>query len=275
MIGPDDPRPAGPPASGPPRVASGVVVGLVLVSAFIAVNVWLVAAGRLRDGATGRVLATLDGLGIMLAAGLTLAILSFLWRDNPLFKLAEHLFLGVSVGYGITIAVHQYLRKQLWVPLVEPILHPGRAEQAPQWALLVPVVLGLCLLARFVPRAAWLSRYAFAMMVGWAAGLMVPYVIYSYVYKQTAASLVAVGRGPTLAGELSNLVALAGVLSVLVYFVYSVRRRGLLRRTAQVGLLFLMVSFGATFGFTVMARISLLTGRAMFLLTDWLHVIDP
>jgi hypothetical protein len=34
-----------------------------------------------------------------------------------------------------------------------------------------------------------------------------------------------------------------------------------------------MVTFGASFGYTVMARISLLTGRVQYLLRDWLGLI--
>ena len=35
----------------------------------------------------------------------------------------------------------------------------------------------------------------------------------------------------------------------------------------------LMIGFGASFGYTVMARLSLLIGRALFLLQDWLEVL--
>ena len=35
-----------------------------------------------------------------------------------------------------------------------------------------------------------------------------------------------------------------------------------------------MISFGASFGYTVMARVSLLLGRFQFLLGDWLHLVD-
>jgi len=40
-----------------------------------------------------------------------------------------------------------------------------------------------------------------------------------------------------------------------------------------VGIWFLMISFGASFGYTIMARLSLLIGRIRFLLDDWLHVM--
>ena len=37
-----------------------------------------------------------DIIGAWLAAFLTLSILSFLYKENPLFKAAEHLFVGTS-----------------------------------------------------------------------------------------------------------------------------------------------------------------------------------
>jgi hypothetical protein len=40
-----------------------------------------------------------------------------------------------------------------------------------------------------------------------------------------------------------------------------------------VGVWFLMIAFGASFGYTVMARVSLLIARVQFLLRDWLHVL--
>jgi hypothetical protein len=37
--------------------------------------------------------------GIWVAAFLTICIFSFLYEDNPFYKFAEHLFVGVSAGY--------------------------------------------------------------------------------------------------------------------------------------------------------------------------------
>jgi len=251
-----------------------MILGLALLVLFLLVNVYLVATGKFTDGETGERLATLEILGIMVAAGLTLAMYSFLYKDNPLFKFAEHLFLGISVGYTITITVHQYLAKQVYTPLIEPLLFPDRTDLTPRWILLIPVALGICLLARFIPRIAWLSRYAFAMMVGWAAGLMVPQVVLGYLYKQAQATLTPFNSSPSFWANVSTVVVFFGVLSVLVYFFFSVKQDGPLKHISNIGMIYLMISFGATFGFTVMSRISLLTGRAMFLFRDWLHLMD-
>ena len=175
------PREEQQPSTNPPEarapISGGMAAGLLLVALFLIVNIYLYASGRLEQNAEGEAMSAMQVLGVMLAAGLTLAMYSFLYRDNPLFKLAEHLYLGVSVGYGITIAVHQYLAKQLYEPLIEPLISPETAKHAPEWAVLIPVALGFCMLARFIPRYAWLSRYAFAIVVGWGAGLMLPQVV--------------------------------------------------------------------------------------------------
>jgi hypothetical protein len=64
-----------------------------------------------------------------------------------------------------------------------------------------------------------------------------------------------------------------GVIGVLVYFFFYVEHTGVAGRVSKVGIWFLMVSFGASFGYTVMARISLLIGRVTFLFEDWLHLM--
>ena len=57
-------------------------------------------------------------LGIWLAALLTLFVFSFLYKDNPLYKFAEHLFVGVSAGYYIVLNFWTVVIPNLWDPLV-------------------------------------------------------------------------------------------------------------------------------------------------------------
>ena len=57
--------------------------------------------------------------GAWMATGLTLFIFSFLYKDNPLFKLAEHLYVGVSVGYTIVKAYDTVIVHLIVKPIVE------------------------------------------------------------------------------------------------------------------------------------------------------------
>ena len=196
-------------------------------------------------------------IGAWVAVGFSLCMYSFLYKDNPFFKFGEHVFVGVSVGYLLTITYYQVMTNKLYIPMT----------QQGKWWLLVPAFLGLLLLARFIPSIAWLSRISFAFLLGISSGVAIPRQISSFILKQiegTLKPLVTVSDGGiawiTLAG-LNALLVLIGVVSVLFYFFFSLEHTGPVRRIARVGIYFLMVSFGAAFGYTVMARMSLLIGR--------------
>lgn len=202
-------------------------------------------------------------IGAWVATGLTLFIFSFLYKDNPLFKLAEHLYVGVSVGYTIvkaydTVIVHL---------IVKPIFEQGEI------ALLIPVTIGLLMLTRYVPKAAWMSRYSFAFIVGVGSGLAIPRTISSFILKQVEDTVrpllsMAGSEGVTFSMNLLNpasnvnaIIILVGVSSVLFYFFFSIEHHGPGKVVARTGIIFLMIAFGAAFGYTVMARMSLLIGR--------------
>ena len=205
-------------------------------------------------------------VGTWTAALLTLAIFSSLWRDNPLYRFAEHLFVGVSSGYFLVL---------MWKTVVRPNLVDRLADDAlppfERWSLLVPAALGLCLMARAVPALAPLSRMTSAFIVGFVVGTNVPQQFRTQVIDQIVSTI----RDRPLV-SVENFVFVAGVVSVLIYFVFTVPKGVAARvwssRTGALGRCFLMVAFGATFGNTVMARVSILIGRVQFLLEDWLGI---
>ena len=196
-------------------------------------------------------------IGAWVATGLSLFMYSFLYKDNPFFKFGEHIYVGVSVGYGLVITYYEVMVKKLYVPMV----------QQGNWWLILPTLLGLLVLARFIPAIAWLSRISFAFIVGIGSGIAIPRVISSLILQQvqgTLKPLVTAGDGGvvwfTFAG-LNMFLILVGVVSVLFYFFFSIEHTGIVHRISRVGIYFLMISFGAAFGYTVMARMSLLIGR--------------
>jgi hypothetical protein len=73
--------------------------------------------------------------------------------------------------------------------------------------------------------------------------------------------------------SISNLIVFVGVFCGLVYFFFSREHKGAFGGAAKVGIWFLMITFGASFGFTVMSRMSLLIGRIDFLFGTWLGLI--
>jgi hypothetical protein len=73
-----------------------------------------------------------------------------------------------------------------------------------------------------------------------------------------------------MAGAIMTVVAVA---SVMVYFFYTRPDRRAIRAISRVGIYFLMVFFGATFGYTATSRLTLLIGRLEFLLGDFLGIL--
>jgi hypothetical protein len=214
---------------------------------------------------------------------LTLCILSFLYKDNPFYKFAEYLFIGVSAGFWIAYNFHNLL-----VPnLIDPLFGADGAflklvrEGQLDFRLLTVIagLLGITMLFRFFPKVAWVSRYGIAFSVGLGAGLMfIVYLQANCIYQiwgTVKLSPIVITESATgwhfdWGASVANTLLIIGVVSALVYFYFSKEHKGLLGGTARLGIWFLMVSFGAAFGYTVMARISLLIGRMEFLIDDWI-----
>ena len=215
-------------------------------------------------------------IGIWLAALLTLAIYSFLYGDNPVYKVAEHIFVGVSAAYGAALTYHLAIIPKLYNPLFRPDLVPDIDE--PQYILIIPGLLGLLIFSRFIPRYDWLSRWPIAFIMGLYAGLSIPRVIQTNILQQMQATIAPVlpvdaGGQYLLFSGFENLLLIVGVVCTLAYFYFSLPHRGVMGGLSRVGIWFLMIGFGAGFGNTVMARISLLIGRIQFLLYEWLPTI--
>ena len=355
-----------------------------------------------------------EGAWIWVGAILTISIFSFLWRDNPLYRFAEHLFVGVSIGYVLVLIWNTSTYPDLVLPLffgrekstydtsisvssgnvlrftqenwdvdqtvtlhasgdrdpsarnalirlrmpsganriaaveveavrIDAEASPGlpadgedgsmrdataraatraadgalrfivdpvrveiprdaagefrvrlseqppreikavvaRVDQRPvggRLLLLIPLALGLMLAARVVPKAAWMSRITLALLVGMGAGAAIPTVLQARVLTQAAHTvsvpLLAIGDAGRISWweTFNNLVLIVGVITSLIYFWFSIEHKGAVGVAAKTGIYFLMVGFGAAFGYTVMARVSLLIGRVLFLLRVWLEI---
>ena len=104
---------------------------------------------------------------VLLAGFLTLSIYSFLFKENPLYRFAEHLYVGVSAGYLVARAVNDVLYKKIWDVLVTP-----DAGVVQDWWMLIPTILGFMMILKLVPRVSWVSRWAIALVVGGTIGLV-------------------------------------------------------------------------------------------------------
>lgn len=209
----------------------------------------------------------MTALGIWVGAYFTFSIFSFLYKDNPFYKLAEQIFVGLSAGYWFVYTIYNILIPNLFEKL--------KSDFSGNWVLVFPAILGILMLVRLIPKLEWLSRYPIALVIGTSAGISMLRYMKSDVLSQLTATMINPFASNTLADIIGGFIMIFGTICVILYFYFSRKQAGALAVTSKAGIWFLMISFGASFGYTVMARVSLLIGRLQFLLGDWLQIIKP
>jgi hypothetical protein len=227
------------------------------------------------------VFSPLRTAGVWIAAFLTLACFSYMYRDNAFYKLAEAIIVGVSAGYTMVVGFWGSIVAQLLVELAPRLMQswalPGiDANKPADWTYLVPLILGGMLFLRFVPKMGWLAQWPLAFVVGTFAGLrLVLFLDADFVaqIRNTILPLIVLVDGRfDFWLTLRNWGVILSLLSCLTYFFFSFEHKGVAGRVARVGVWVLMIAFGASFAFTVMGRITLLTKRFEFLFYDWLRL---
>lgn len=191
----------------------------------------------------------------LVGAFFTLCIFSFLYKDNPFYQMAEQLLVGISLGYGLVFTYERLFVPYVWQPIV--LKH--------DYWLIFPAIMGMLYLFRFSRKLGWLSRYpiAFSMM---SIGMGVPMGIHASILVQMRQAMVPI--------ETLNLFLIfLGTVAVLLYFFFSKAHSGTYGKFVNIGKWYMMIGFGASFGMTVMARISLLIGRIQFLVNDVLGLL--
>ena len=124
-------------------------------------------------------------------------------------------------------------------------------------------------LARFLER--WLTDPR-----PWARQQLIRYLqsdLMSQISSTIRPLIVAGTAGLEWGATISHIVLFLGVICGLIYFFFSREHTGIFKPASRIGIWVLMVTFGASFGYTVMARISLLTGRVQYLFRDWLGLL--
>src|SRR5512143_3463742 len=109
---------------------------------------------------------TADLLGGLISFLLTLMVLSYLVGDNPFFRMAVYIFVGVSAGYAAAIAWWQIL----WPRVFGPLLVGTLSERI---LALLALGLGILLLMKISPRTSQLGNPVMAYLVGVAAAVAI------------------------------------------------------------------------------------------------------
>lgn len=216
----------------------------------------------------------------------TLAIYSFLYRENPFYRAFEHMYIGIATGLGLVISLERWL----WPKLLQPLLNiePETYATPPQlvargaeltsevpynsWLLLyvIPMIFGLGYYTIYSRKYSWISRVVISFTLGYGGGLAFKGFFAEFIPQVVSSFKPLYVPGQWLT-SLNNAVFLGTLVCVMIYFFFSFEHdKPGIRQASAAGRWLMMISFGAFFGATIMARMSLLIERLQFFIEKWI-----
>ncbi len=206
----------------------------------------------------------LDAIGTVVGAVLTIMIFSYLLGDNPLYRLALHLFVGALVGYTFGVIVREVGAKLILPQLVVNPL-----------AVVVPVVLGLLLLFKGFPRQAYIGNFSVAYLTGVGAAVALGGALVGTIVPQIGATGRALSL-TSLEAFVNGGVIIVGTICTLMAFNFAVgKQQGVASVWTRVvtvlggvGRVFLIVALGVAFAGALTASLSIFVGRFQYIIQD-------
>jgi hypothetical protein len=213
-------------------------------------------------------------VGAFVGFALTILVFSYIFGDNPLFRIGLHIFVGVAAGFAAVVVFYNVILYQLVIPFLQNPL--GSLH------LLVPLVVGIWLLVtKALPRLASLGSPAMAYLVGAGAATAIGGAVIGTLFPQVGASIVLLDFESAQAAGLDaggyfirGLVILVGTVTTLLFFYYGTRTRPdrsaerprWVQDLGQVGLVFIAITFGVLFAGVYAAALVALIERMNFLI---------
>jgi len=213
----------------------------------------------------------METIAMLVGAGLSLLVLTYLiLGDNPLYRLALHLFIGALVGYSFGNVI-VFLRNVLLIRL------PG------DYILAVPLLMGLWLfLVKSFPRLASLGNFVVAYLIGVGTAVALGGALLGTLVPQVEATARALSFDSLNLSSLGDLQLLAdgllvvvGTICTLMAFNFAAPRQGggagvwirFVGALAWIGRVFLIFAFGVAFAGALTTSLSILIGRIQYIIT--------
>lgn len=218
---------------------------------------------------------------VVLAGVSTLAIYSFLYRENPFYRFFEHLFIGIATGWGIIATIRYFIWPLVFKPLLglDRVFFPDATVSQPYnpWLLLyiIPICFGLLYYFILSRKYNWLAQLVIGFQLGCAGGLAFKGTfteLLPQVFDSFRAVVPNLGDlGGTWQEALTNLFFVVTLVTSMMYFFFTFKRSpgSPVARASYLGRWLMMGCFGAFFGSTIMARMGLLVERLDFLINNW------
>ncbi|MEE4195574.1 MAG: hypothetical protein V2J07_10295 [Anaerolineae bacterium] len=183
---------------------------------------------------------------------LSLMVLSYLVGDNPMFRLAIYLFIGVTAGYLAVMIVYQIILPKLVLPM-------KWGGEYFLWSL-VPWALSILLVTRLFPKVSRLGNIPLAYVVGVSSAVIISGALMGTLATQVFSVINLFELDGQTQGAFWSLVegvyVLFGTVSTLLYFQFFAPKEnpGKPNRLGKwikvlrfIGQIFLSMTLGALF----------------------------
>lgn len=202
-----------------------------------------------------------------IAALLTLIVLSRIFGDSPIFRAAQYLFVGVSLGYVFVVLYHQVL-----LPNTERMLSSiVRGDLTTALAQAVPFMLLLLLIPRIAGplRLSWLANFPLGLIFGVGVGLSLVGALIGTIIPQVLAT-ITVPAGD-LADLIGAIVLLIGIIVTLNAFFFTTTDDSssgrFIRASGRIGRGILLITFGFFLAGALVTYLTALNERFNFLVS--------
>jgi hypothetical protein len=209
---------------------------------------------------------------------LTILVFSYLLGDNPFFRLAVHIFIGVSAAYVALVTINNVLIPRLFVPIVAG----SQGERLLSILLFIPSVF---LFLKVTPLRRY-GNWTVAILVGIGAAAAVGGAITGTLFPQILGTINSVDPstfaiyGNTWLQIINGIIVVLGTLSTLIYFHFTTqdvpgradKRLLIIENISQIGKVFLSITFGALFAGVFLTALAALVERLSFV-WNFLNII--
>lgn len=216
---------------------------------------------------------SLDLISGVLGFLFTILILSYLIGDNPLFRIAIYLFVGIASGYVASVIWWQVLTPRLFTPLLPALLTGSMVDKI---IMLVPLLGSVFILMKISPRLSKIASITMAFLVGAGAAVIIAGALLGTIIPQVFATInffdprLAAARNIGLGEVLGNgSIVLVGVVTSLAYFHFGARLQAngttqrfiLIEALAFLGRIFIGITLGVIFAGVYAAALTALIER--------------
>jgi small basic protein len=178
-------------------------------------------------------------------------------KQNPLYSLAEEIYIGVSTGL-VVILSSQYIYRVGILGILEG-----------DWILIIGIILGLLSISRILPQYSHFSRLPIGIAVGAQLGLTIRTQIFTGFIQHVSASVMNLFPADTTQ-LIYNWTILLSLVPMLTFFLYTVELKGPLKWTSKIGEISLYLGLGSIFASTYMGRLGMFVGfMQSFTLPSW------